>query len=314
MLNQRLDYSKLVQEHPWIINPDQKCILSPDTDGFLCGLLMSHYLGWQVVGFYDGKTLRIQKGNSADKCIFLDVEILRPTVKSIGHHMTLHNSNNPPENYTEVLKNCINPNHIRGFDRAHNFYQKYPLGTIHLLLFILEEGISEHIEIKKEGLGTIFFADGIWKILFKYTHNFLDWFNFLRIDGRKSDWWEKLQELSVIDLISEIDSLFGSLEGIHPHHRRWYGHVFDEKGLDENQREKILFDFIQMLATLTGWKYNSSKWKLDKLVTRVFTKRIDENNTNNEDFLNVWSQHPLSFAMTNKPTIQYTLEKPDTLF
>ncbi|WP_181180242.1 hypothetical protein [Candidatus Thermokryptus mobilis] len=31
-----------------------KVIISPDVDGFLCGLLVSYYLDWEIVGFYDG--------------------------------------------------------------------------------------------------------------------------------------------------------------------------------------------------------------------------------------------------------------------
>ncbi len=53
--HEQIDYNKIIEDNPWIAKRNQKCILSPDSDGLLCGLLMSHYLDWEIVGYYDGK-------------------------------------------------------------------------------------------------------------------------------------------------------------------------------------------------------------------------------------------------------------------
>ena len=55
--NEKIKYETLLKKHPWIVKKNAKCILSPDSDGLLCGLFMSHHLNWEVVGFYDGKIL-----------------------------------------------------------------------------------------------------------------------------------------------------------------------------------------------------------------------------------------------------------------
>jgi len=146
---EKINYKEIVSQYPWIIKRDQYAVISPDTDGFLCGLFMSNYLNWKVIGFYDGKILKIKKGVSVKDCVFLDMEILRKDVRSVGHHMNLHNINNPPSGYHQIMKNCINPNYIRQFDRAHNFSQKYPLGSIHLLFFIIDNTYSNLAKIKK---------------------------------------------------------------------------------------------------------------------------------------------------------------------
>lgn len=306
---EKIDYKKIISQYPWIVEKNKYAILSPDTDGFLCGLFMSNYLDWKIVGFYDGKILKVKKGISVKDCIFLDMEILRKDVRSVGHHMNLHNMNTPPSNYYQIMKNCINPNYIRQFDRAHNFPQKYPLGSIHLLFFIIDNTYTNLAKIKKEGLGTIFFADGIWKILFKYTNNFLDWFNFLDV-GERSDWWKKLQEISVIDLIKEIDTLINELQKIHPKNKRWYGHI-DISDL-ENQKQ-LLVSFLNFLANLTGWNFEPKNWIIDELKTYRFTKKIYTGARSNETFLKIWNKKPLSLAMTEGSTIQYTLEKPDKI-
>lgn len=69
----------------------------PDTDGFLCGLFMFNVLNWSVVGFYDGKVLTLKKGEVSKNCIYLDMEIFRSYVKSLGHHMVLYNKRNKKE-------------------------------------------------------------------------------------------------------------------------------------------------------------------------------------------------------------------------
>ena len=48
-----MDYEELIGKHTWLKNKN-KVIISPDVDGFLCGLLVSYYLDWEIVGFYDG--------------------------------------------------------------------------------------------------------------------------------------------------------------------------------------------------------------------------------------------------------------------
>jgi hypothetical protein len=306
---EKINYKEIILQHPWIIEKNQYAVISPDTGGFLCGLFMSNYFNWKIVGFYDGKILKIKKGISVKDCIFLDIEILRKDIRSIAHHMNLHNINIPPPNYHQIMKNCINPNYIRGFDRVHNFSQKYPLGSIHLLLFIIDNIYPNLVRIKKEGFGTIFFADGIWKILFKYTNNFLNWFQFLET-GKYTEWWRILQEISVIELIKEVDTLINKLKDIHPANKRWYGHI--DISNFEGQKQ-LLISFLNLLSKLTGWNFKLKNLIIDKCETYKFTKKIDTKAGSNEAFLNIWNKHPLSLAMTEGSTIQYTLETPDKI-
>ena len=88
----RIIYDNIIKKYPWIVKENQKCILSPDSDGLLCGLFMSNILGWEIVGFYDGKVLTLKKGESVKDCVFLDMEIFRNYVKSLGHHMVRYNN------------------------------------------------------------------------------------------------------------------------------------------------------------------------------------------------------------------------------
>jgi len=40
----KINYNNIIKKYPWILKENQKCILSPDSDGLLCGLFMSNVL------------------------------------------------------------------------------------------------------------------------------------------------------------------------------------------------------------------------------------------------------------------------------
>ncbi len=62
--NDQIDYPEVIKRYPWIVSRGQNCILSPDSDGLLCGLFMSHFLDWKIKGFYDTKILVKEMGIS----------------------------------------------------------------------------------------------------------------------------------------------------------------------------------------------------------------------------------------------------------
>lgn len=304
-----IDYPAIINKFPWLVQKNQNCVLSPDSDGLLCGLFVSHYLNWKIRGFYDGKIMLLEKGFKPKDCIFLDMEMLRKDIRSVGHHLNVHQLNKPPADYFEKMSNCLNPNLIRGFDRRRTTRgRKYPLGAIHLLMYVLENHSPGLAKIKKEGLVAIFFADGVWKILFKYTKNVLDWFKYLHSDT-EADWWVKMGQLSVIDLIKEMDDFLTALSSID---RTSYGH-FELSNLNKENLEKTL----ELLSKLTGWRYKDQDWELGSFKLSQFTKKIYGQNlsgsTSNESFLKIWDENPVSLAMTEGTTIQYTVEGPDFL-
>ena len=133
---EQINYEWVIKRYPWIIKRGQNCILSPDSDGLLCGLFMSTYLDWKIKGFYDGKVMLVDKNISTKDCIFLDMEIFRKEIRSVGHHMAQFNKNKKPSNW-DNFNNCIQPNNFRNYDGYNDFRLKYPLATIHLLIGIV---------------------------------------------------------------------------------------------------------------------------------------------------------------------------------
>ena len=174
--NNVIDYAALITRYSWVNARDRYCILSPDSDGFLSGLLVTNFLNWEVAGFYDGKILISKRGVDFNECVFLDMEINRPGVGSIGNHLIEYNRNLVINNRN--FDACLQPNMLRGFDGKNAFQRKYPFGTIHLLLSILQcAGVIN--DIQDDAISPLLFADGVGNNLFGYPENCLDWINYL---------------------------------------------------------------------------------------------------------------------------------------
>lgn len=185
-----INYQNIFKKYPWIIERNHKCVISPDADGMLCGLFMSHYLNWEIVGYYDnGKNLILKNGTATKDCIFLDTEIYRKGIRSCGHHIVLYSEKNKPEDWDNFY-NCLNPNNLRRRSLKEEFSLKYPMGTIHLLLCIV--GKDQKVIFTPESLFVILQADGtINRFIDRYSENLIDWLDYLDVfDG--ANWLSKL--------------------------------------------------------------------------------------------------------------------------
>ena len=306
----------------------QNCILSPDSDGLLCGLFMSTYLDWRIKGFYDGKVMLLDKNTSVKDCVFLDMEVFRKDIKSIGHHMVQFNKKKKPSNW-DNYKDCIQPNNLRDYDGYNDFRLKYPLATIHLLLGIIGSKIK--FKIPETALCALFFTDGTFNVLFKYPENVLNWLNYLRANEESSplkDIFEN-EKYSVFSLMKAMDEFFRKRDEISIVKERGDRlRISEANGSSvniekQNDFYKIISEakeriekFINILSDLTSWKYNQNSWTWDGFRLYKFTKGDFTGNKislNNKTFEELLSKNPLTWAMTNGQNIEYTLENPDKL-
>ncbi|MFH1308662.1 MAG: hypothetical protein ABIH51_01465 [Patescibacteria group bacterium] len=324
----QINYEEIINKYPWIIKKGQNCILSPDSDGLLCGLFMSNFLNWKIRGFYDGKIMLLDKNISAKDCIFLDMEVFRKDIKSVGHHMVQFNKNKKPSNWNNY-KDCIQPNNFRDYDGYRDFRLKYPLATIHLLIGII--GFKTKINIPESAICPLFFVDGTFNVLFKYPENVLNWLNYLRAyekDNPLKRIFEN-KEYSVFSLMLAMDDFFKKRDEISIIKERGdrlrlsetdgspvniiKDKYFYKISLDAKNR---VVNFIKILSNLTSWKYNEKNWEWNNFKLYRFTKKDFAGNNirlNNKNFEELLLKKPLTWAMTSGQNVEYTLEKPDKL-
>jgi len=323
-----IDYDKLIKKYPWIVQKNVNCVLSPDSDGLLCGLLMSDLLDWKIKGFYDGKVLILKKGMSAKNCVFLDMEIFRKDVRSFGHHMLLFNKNSKPSNW-DNFQNCIQPNNLREYDGLHDFRLKYPLATIHMLIGILDHKFK--IKVPESAIPALFFTDGTFNVLFGYPENVLNWLRYLGVQEEESSLKNIFEnkKYSVYTLILEMDNFFRKRDELSiPNERGDRLRVSKKDGspfnlIKQNNSYKLndsavkrIKKFIQILSELTKWEFEEENWIWEDFDLFRFTKgdfKRNNEKVNNQNFLKLLNKGPLSWAMTSGNNIEYTLEEPDKL-
>ncbi len=319
----QIDYEKIAKDYPWILKKGQNCILSPDSDGLLCGLFMSTYLNWRIKGFYDGKVMVLDKDTSAKDCVFLDMEIFRKDIKSVGHHMVQFNKNKKPLSWNN-FNNCIQPNNLRDYDGYNDFRLKYPLATIHLLIGIVGSKIK--LTIPKSAICSLLYVNGVFKNLFGYPENCIDWLRYLEANSDKS----KLHEIffnehySVYNLMLALKDFFARIGGISEKRK---GNdkikISDTKGepvnlkingriceLNEEEKKKAE-RFLKILSGLTGWNYKKENWQWTNLKIYQFSKSTIK--PNNRNFEAMITKKPISWAMTSGLAIEYSTDDKNIL-
>lgn len=313
MNEDRIDYEKITEKYPWIIERDLNCIISPDADGLLCGLFMSHYLNWRIVGYYDnGKNLIIKNDIKPKDCIFLDTEIYRQNIKSIGHHITLLRKNNTDINLNNY-QNCLNPNNLRERTLKENFSLKYPMGTIHLLISIIANNIK--VEFSENSFFVVLQADGtINRFLDRYSTNLRDWLLYLGADDSEHVLYkmlnrhttllkinkeyveyikkfvnEKKDKILISDKQTIKDSSFNS----------------EKTSFSETCMQSII-EYLKFLSGNTGWSIDNSKWTFDNFVLHGLIKKIVKPGVRNYNL--AIEENFLSLAITGNDKMEYTID------
>lgn len=330
----QIDYAEIIKKYPWIIEEGHCCVLSPDSDGLLCGLLMARYKKWKIVGFYDDKVALINRKILDKNPIFLDGEIFRRGVRSMGHHMLTVNHKRTPEGYERNFENCIQPNLMRQFDKKL-FQLKYPLATVHMLASILAYSLKDRcpMQIPISAIPALFFTDGVYSTMFNYTENVLNWLHYLRIDED----WNPLRDIfenekyTVFTLMKEMNEFFRERDKRNAPNQRGdrlrisqkNGEPCNINGLEtgcchisEDAVERIC-SFMKYIGELTSWQFSNDDWDCWRNMQFFkFTKgsfKGDKLTLTIDNFNSFIKQNPLSWAMTSGQDIEYTIETPDKL-
>ena len=322
--DERIDLDLILNRFPWITETNKKCIISPDADGFLCGLFMNSFFNWEIVGFYDGKILLSKKNLTIKDCIFLDIEIFHPNIRSVGNHCIIPHNGIYKELGNDSFKQCISPGMLRGFDGSKYFRLKYPLGTIHFLISILYN--LKKIIIQKEGISSLLFVDGVFNVLFSYPENVITWIKYLQMDNQKHPLNSLLfkGDINLFDIMQLMRDYFIERDkfGENIDSRGDRLNISDRDGNPKNlyigkdgcysikneNKEKII-GFIKMNSEKCGWEYDPEAWTWSDLNLIKFKKEIigGEGKKFNQTLLReMYSKKVISNAQTAGNRIEFS--------
>jgi hypothetical protein len=274
-------------------------VVSPDFDGLLCALLMSHYRNWRLCGFYDGRKLTlVMKPTHIREFVFLDMEIYRPSVCSVGNHLLQKNRRTELPNFTHT----VNPNLLRGIT-AQKFDRKYPFATFHFLLVLLTHmGVTVHLIPNCSLLAILLYPDSTHKVLFSYRRNVIDWLDWMGVKATPAPirtLFQRLASVSLADVVRGLEWLSEELWKIGFQQKDDPCKFDPEADLPKAQ---ALWQFLQQN---TGWQSQPlplPNWAVNFKFNSVALRKAE--------YQEMLAQNPLSFALTSrsrKHGLQYTL-------
>lgn len=127
-------------------------------DGFLSAELLNRFNGSKVVGTYDKNILCLSDGVSVEDCLFVDCDMNRQDLVSIGNHMRLLDDG--------MSDKSFNPNVHFGIT---TYTDKFPYATAFLIAAAIEIETSPHDHLRMA------YADSTIQNTIKYGRNMRNW-------------------------------------------------------------------------------------------------------------------------------------------
>lgn len=149
-------------------------IIGNDLDSLLSAGYLHQRFGWPVAGvycgyntlWYTGSAEDFQKKLFAGKLLAVDLDICHGTVPSLGHHIIQLDAAEELPGHTHTL----NPNVLAGRSVNRDFRWKYPLATIHLLLWLFDDDALAH-----RAAPLVWLADSAFINAQHYSENVTGW-------------------------------------------------------------------------------------------------------------------------------------------
>jgi len=261
---ERCDYAQIRAEFSNMLGADRRCIISGDIDGIFSAVLATQVFQWQVVGLYTLNDLWILKEclppETADpqpaiekaSVVFLDHDIYRSNLDSIGHHM-LQWSGDTPIPLHSAGRASLNPNLLRGFTKKE-FNRKYPFGTFHFLLACSSAwGILGDFDPDDETTTLLLHIDSSFESGIKYQDNVLDWLEWLGGSERGSPLYpicRRMRRFSPYVVLAEFRKLADRFRGMGIKPR-------SQAPLDNPEDP----DEIRAIQSLVKWFTDKTEWQ-----------------------------------------------------
>ncbi len=135
-----MNKKSIIQAYPWLYdNSPKNVIMGDDLDSGLSTLLyLINNLNAILVGIYTSynKIFFNSKLSKADleNCIYIDLDIYHKNCRSIGHHIVRINNSDKLEGFNS----SCNLNELENRSISNQFGKKYPLGTVHFLIWLYD--------------------------------------------------------------------------------------------------------------------------------------------------------------------------------
>lgn len=208
-------------------------VINSDLDGITSGLLLKKYLNCSIVGFTNSAEnvwLNERLCDNFSELCFVDIFIANPETTTIDQHIIAVNKEHHDllkQNSNKVNPNLLNP---RFHLPSSSYKTKYPFGTVHFIIALLEKMNVEIDPILSETnphklccIDFILRADDTMKTTVdsKYQENAADWWSWLKElsdDGQTIRKFRDYLENTTPKKASELKKRIGNIVKKDPYH------------------------------------------------------------------------------------------------
>jgi len=291
----------IFKKFDWLKNKERPFIISADYDGLISSVFLSHFLKWNLVGYYNMEKIWISKEgiNNKNELIWVDLNIVPKSGKSLGGHIAMIDKNLPVG-----LKTSCNPNIL--LKLTHNdLASKYPLSTISFLMWLYKIKVPTN----KIAKFLILHSDSTWLKFQKYPQNFHNWTNLLE----DYNWDDLLKNIDSVQYEQAIDQIFypliihaGASSGFSKLTSKHLGIKSREYKLNPDWDEDVilnLFDIIGKNLLWTPPQLPVSLKKINGMKHLISIEKVKKIGINNF----IKDKKIFSYAITNSKTIKYTV-------
>ena len=302
--------NEIFHRFSWLDQKDHDMIVGTDFDGLFSAAFMHEKSGWQIIGLYDFENVWYSpeiSGKQLRKAIWMDLDVYHPQIRSIGHHILKYRLDDKIPHH----HHSFNPNLLRGIYHG-NFQRKYPLGSIHLLIWLFNHKLPQN-QLQKL---LLWHPDSSWinGQSHRFRNNVKDWLHdfvpnslmintFADIDTKSFE-----EEMQNVFFPKIRKAGFSQGRGqVQSRHLKLRGYQCSFDNPDNCLRQ--LQNMFKLISQITGWKvpkipgsYQAIKGTRNH--PRYDYREIREDFGNLDNFLS--SMKVFSYAIPNMGKMNYT--------
>ena len=235
----------------------------------------------------------------------MDLDIYHHDIFSLGHHiLNISKTDILPEH----LK-TLNMNFLRGIDLT-NFRNKYPLGTIHFLLWLFDRPKLSHLSNLLVWLADSTFINGQSH---RFRANVREWIKKYFEDREFGKYWDRIEkekyEEDLINFVFPVMQKIGicSNQGqVQSLHKKLKG--FQCQWSDPNKSNHEIRILLRYICSVTGWKMPilpKTFLKFEGKRKKIDLRNLTKSYLNLDSFLK--NENVFSYVFPYRTGINYTV-------
>lgn len=303
------------KHHPWLQHSAAETVIMGDD---LDAALSSYFYlvknpAARLVGIYTGYTTLFYNASLStadlERSVYIDLDINHPSCRSVGHHIVRING----DDKLTGLQNSCNPNEVVGRSVAHRFTEKYPLGTIHFLLWLCDEPIPTTYHAEQ----LIWLADSAFingqqhrfrKNVERWIHAEMPHLSLLQTPDRIDTVQFEIEMEQLQQKLTSLGFQKGSGQ-IKSRHKQLTGFQCQPNDVTTQGISRYIVKIFDMIASITGWKIAPQQLDVTQLKAITGQRRNDSltnilKKTSLDSFLS--TKNVFSYAIPFKNNINYT--------